>query len=691
MIDSDEAAQLERIDQTTCNAVGLESNSENDKKRKRDAADPSTPGKKKFRLSVCTPQFMIASTPKFKVDYVDEIDFNEKPKVMRPKLTRMKSGPVQDITVMQTKRLLYTPRKLAEKIREGLIPKTTIPISPALHCDKRIRARAMEKRNTRDRINNARRHGHTHIGKYHFAMGCKSIRPLTETMEFTFATDSRLRHHHDEHTTIHDKTAIEQEQPKPWQPAITQPKPFVLHTSNRVKQTGPVEISPYKSLSERLKEFDTTFKVHEVLDRPLEITHPEPFRLQTSTRYRPVQTLSTEEQTKIMMEKIPKFKARPLPKKILETHGDLGVPKIDKKPPTAVEGFNLRLLQRLGSRKRKRTEQEQEYADHKRERKRMFKARCVNARILSGESILPPIEHKLPTVPESPMLTTKKRGEVHQMQFESQLLAQREREEEAKKFKARPMPSGSAFKLVPTFLPLTGPIPFSLATENRGAQYEAELRNRLAEEARLDQERRRFKAQPIKIYEDPTTHNTAHSERTLTNPEPFNLLTEIRGVQQQQFSELQQNLCDKDVKTFKANPMPILDRPFIPAKCNKPLTEVLDIPLHSDKRATARVEFDERMKMKMAEIEQMQRQRAEEMKKREEMEREQARREIENHLKAKPMPAFYETYSKEHISLTQKRLQKKIKEQSNRLTVPKTPKFATNKRMGKPGALLNLR
>jgi targeting protein for Xklp2 len=654
-----------------------------DKKRRREQehADeltltPIEGNSKRFKMM--SPDMSILQTPAFKLTYADEYDNQEEQSLF--------SKPVTTMEQQQKKRLLYTPRKLAEKIKKQQVPKLTIPKSPALRCDKRVKSRAdrtivldVSKAVTKKRILNARRHGHTHIGRSHHAM---MRRELTHPVEFNFRTDHRLRHnhHHEEHVHRH------QEEPNEWHPTLTHPKPFTFHTSNRVKPTDVPDASPYKSIAERLKEFDTTFKQIEVAEKPMGLTRPAPFNFQTGTRYRPVHVLSTEEQKRIELENMPKFKARPLPKKIFESHGDMGVPKIEKRPLTEAEAPNLRSLTRFEARKRLRSEQDEMELERRRERKRQFKARCLNSKILSGETVLPPVEHRPSTIPESPALSTKQRGLAYKEQFEQKMRELQHEQEEAKKFKARPMPDGQLRLAPKQALPLTDPAPFSLATNVRGAHHEQELAAKLETQAREEREKRQFKAQPIKIYEDASSASV--EPRKLTNPAPFNLKTELRGATYQEVFE-QENRSEP--AQFKARPMPSSDKPFVPSKSDKPLTELANFNLQSDRRAVARSEFDVRMKKKMAEIEVMQRQREEDEKKMEEQKNEQARRDIEAHLKAKPMPAFYSNYSKDHLSLVEKRLQKRLQRQRENLTVPKTPNFATHKRLGRPGAIQSFR
>ena len=65
---------------------------------------------------------------------------------------------------------------------------------------------------------------------------------------------------------------------------------------------------------------------------------------------------------------------------------------------------------------------------------------------------------------------------------------------------------------------------------------------------------------------------------------------------------------NREAANFKANPAKVLDQPqFKPTKSDKPLAEVSNFELHSDKRARDREEFEMRKKQREAGIEVMKR------------------------------------------------------------------------------------
>jgi targeting protein for Xklp2 len=96
-------------------------------------------------------------------------------------------------------------------------------------------------------------------------------------------------------------------------------------------------------------------------------------------------------------------------------------------------------------------------------------------------------------------------------------------------------------------------------------------------------------------------HNTK-----ITEPEPFNLLTDIRGeIQQRAIREQleKEQISMEKAKEFHANPLPSLE-PFIPARSTKPLTEIQTFSHHLDVRAEERKEYEEEQSRKQQEEEQ---------------------------------------------------------------------------------------
>uniref|UniRef100_A0A0A9DGC2 TPX2 central domain-containing protein n=1 Tax=Arundo donax TaxID=35708 RepID=A0A0A9DGC2_ARUDO len=82
--------------------------------------------------------------------------------------------------------------------------------------------------------------------------------------------------------------------------------------------------------------------------KPLKLTEPKPPQLHTSMRARPPSVKSSQELELEELEKVPKFKAKPLNRKILESKGDIGVFAHPKPLVTAPKEFHFSTDDRLG-------------------------------------------------------------------------------------------------------------------------------------------------------------------------------------------------------------------------------------------------------------------------------------------------------------------------------------------------------
>lgn len=177
--------------------------------------------------------------------------------------------------------------------------------------------------------------------------------------------------------------------------------------------------------------------------------------------------------------------------------------------------------------------------------------------------------------------------------------------EPVEEFHARPLPQKILEE--PDFVPqpsarqLTEPHTPSLRTRKRAAER--------PHSPVFDENSVQFKARDMPHMDTPLREKleAQAAQRaalvTLTEPQPFNLETEMRGqiaqqVYQQQLEQEMQE--DKKRRNFKARP--ILQATFELKKSNAPLTEVSNFELNSDTRSQKRREFDEHLKQKEAEL-----------------------------------------------------------------------------------------
>jgi targeting protein for Xklp2 len=149
---------------------------------------------------------------------------------------------------------------------------------------------------------------------------------LTKTLEFHFCTETRSRVHATDHVT--PLAAMK-----------------TLQTSESV-QVGRAVASPFISMAEKVRRFQlktperfhmvpsrTQMEVH--TEKPkMRLTRPKTPELETMQRARPPRVKSANEIEEEMLAKMPKFKARPLPKKILEAPS---LPMLTKSTPQIPE------------------------------------------------------------------------------------------------------------------------------------------------------------------------------------------------------------------------------------------------------------------------------------------------------------------------------------------------------------------
>ncbi|GJN13123.1 hypothetical protein PR202_ga31459 [Eleusine coracana subsp. coracana] len=218
-------------------------------------------------------------------------------------------------------------------------------------------------------------------------------------------------------------------------------------------------------------------------NKPLKSTAPKPPQLHTAMRARPPSVKSSQELELEELEKVPKFKAKPLNKKILESKGDIGLfphPKTQAVPSAESsrtvrglgKGFSGRPYPRLCNAGRPRLEP----------------GTCwLQALSLYSESSSHSDRKGVPrlTIPNPFNLHTEERGQLKEAQLAA-LLAQKQMEEEkARLHKANPYPYTTDYPVVP---PKPEPKP---CTRPEGFQLESLVRHEI-EQQRLMEERQRM-------------------------------------------------------------------------------------------------------------------------------------------------------------------------------------------------------
>ncbi|CAN4094144.1 unnamed protein product [Withania somnifera] len=251
------------------------------------------------------------------------------------------------------------------------------------------------------------------------------------------------------------------------------------------------------------------------------LTAPKSPALRTSLRARPPIAKSTEELEKEELEKAPKFRARPLNKKILESKGDLGMFCNTKRQVTVPQEFHFATDERIPP--------QANFDD-------LFDKLSLNSQ--PQNDMTPRI-----TIPNPFHLYTKERGVEKERKLFSELVQKQMEEEKSRNPKATPYPYTTDYPVIPPKpepKPCTKPEPFELESLIR---HEEEMRREM-------EERKRFEEEEAKM------------------------------------------------RLFKAQPILIEDPIPVPEKERKPFTEVQEFNLHVDHRAVDRAEFDKKIKEK---------------------------------------------------------------------------------------------
>ncbi|CAN1230983.1 Protein TPX2 [Linum perenne] len=305
------------------------------------------------------------------------------------------------------------------------------------------------------------------------------------------------------------------------------------------------------------------------------LTEPKTPLLQTSLRARPLKVKSSFELEIEELEKMPKFKAKPLNKKIFESKGELGIFCNTKKQVTVPKEFHFAIDERIPP--------PNSVAD-------MFDKLSLN----SGSHDI-----HLPrnTTPNPFHLHTEERGAEKERRLAMELMRKQMEEELARVPKANPYPYTTDYPVVPpkpTPKPSTRPEPFELESLVR---HEEEMQKEMEERQRKEREEaqmRVFKAQPI-LKEDPIPV-PEKVRRPLTEVQQIHLHVDHRAVDRAEFDQKvkekemmykryrEESEAAKMIEEEKAmkqlrrtmvphaRPVPNFEQPFCPKRSTKETT-----------------------------------------------------------------------------------------------------------------------
>ncbi|GAV80582.1 TPX2 domain-containing protein/TPX2_importin domain-containing protein [Cephalotus follicularis] len=390
--------------------------------------------------------------------------------------------------------------------------------------------------------------------------------------------------------------------------------------------------TPFVSMAEMMKKFqsstrDLSLPINTSLSHmkhKLTLTRPKEPDFETAQRVRSVKVKSTAELEEEMMAKIPKFKARPLNKKILEAPA---LPMLPRSKPQAPEfqEFHFETMSRANQN---------------------AETSSIASTEVSRQNNNPWKFHL--TEPKTPQLHTSLRARPPRVKSSAEL--ELEELEKVPKFKARalnkkifeskgelgvfcnakkhvtrpqefhfaineriPPPAAAVADLFDklslyseprhdNILPRnTTPNPFHLQTEERGAEKERKFVMEMSQK-QLEEERARLrKANPYPFTTDYPVIPPKPEPKQCTKPEPFQLESLVRHEEemQREMEERQrQEREEAQMRIFKAQPVLTEDPIPLPEKVRKPLTDVQEFNLHVDHRAVDRAEFDQKIKEK---------------------------------------------------------------------------------------------
>ncbi|KAJ3670485.1 hypothetical protein LUZ60_010809 [Juncus effusus] len=351
----------------------------------------------------------------------------------------------------------------------------------------------------------------------------------------------------------------------------------------------------YLKTSERANRHAETSSEASTQDFTFQLTEPRPPRLQTSMRARPPTVKSSQELELEQVFKAPKFKARPLNRKILDGKVEISHPK----PPvnlTQPKEFHFATDARLGP------------APSVLDSFDKLSLHSEASTYRSQKEAVPKL-----TFPNPFHLQTEERGVQKEMILQIQLSRKQEEEERARLIKANPYPYTTDYPVVPPKpepKPCTKPSTFQLESLVR---HEEEMKRLNEERERLEREereRRLYRAQPI-LKEDPIPV-PAKERRPLTEVQGFALHVDQRSVQRQEFDNkvkeketvykrmreeaesVKQIEEEKALKQLRrtmvphARPLPKFEKPFVPQRSKKETTKAKSPHWHVDERGEIR-------------------------------------------------------------------------------------------------------
>jgi hypothetical protein len=223
------------------------------------------------------------------------------------------------------------------------------------------------------------------------------------------------------------------------------------------------------------------------------LTVPHEFHFRVDERLKsqpPREVLTTEQREALEVASFPAFKARPLDPRVLNSIGDLGVPRVEKAPLTVPTSPEFRSEARLAARAQSRHASPEAA-------KAEFHALPLNPAVFQ-EPLRRAVSPKKLTKPTSPDFASK--------HLPQRTAAAHPDEDTAMPFRARPVPAAiyhAPSLPIKTEAPsVTVAQPFQLATSARGAEYELAMAAQRMREEDAARQKMLFKATPMMLAHD---------------------------------------------------------------------------------------------------------------------------------------------------------------------------------------------
>ncbi len=371
---------------------------------------------------------------------------------------------------------------------------------------------------------------------------------------------------------------------------LTQPEPFQFATNSRIPVTAPSEsVLTNAELNEKFMKDSRSHYVPTKACSKLTTGKAPVFKtdMRAANSYNK-KPLSHDEIIALEMEKINKnpFKALPLDRKIFESMGEIGVPKVAVKATTEPVAFEFRTDKRLGS---KVTVNEPKSPEQVSNTKQPWVPRVTQAVSpkLSGNNsaAAAPARRQLP----HHSIVEKEKMMINTTTQSSQPLK------------------------------LTQPKEFHLATNDRYYMHKKQLEDRLKIEREQEEKAHVIQSKPVPttLYKQPKINKV---EPKVTQPEEFQLRSVVRHTDAKEaFTAKATRILKEDYATFHAKPLPktTFEPEVVTVTAPSTVTQPMSLQLESDKRALKRKEYNDMILLKNQEIE----------KKREEEEKKQADKE----------------------------------------------------------------